>query len=161
MKICKGCGLEKRIWSKGLCQMCASKTYKPLKSKGTIKVKFKPKKNKDRLDTFFEIKIDQLRRFGKSEESGKLIPLPTRGNICHILDKSRHSSVGDHPDNYVFLTWDEHARFDQLLFAHEFAKIEKEFPNSWGIILKRLESVIPSCVEKTKLLEALETLTEI
>lgn len=148
-KICEGCNTLQVIFSKGKCQRCASKQYK----RPTQKVKTKT--NKKELDTYFEKKINQLMMSRISEESGSPIPFPTRGNICHLLDKSRHKSVADHSDNYVFLTWDEHNRFDKLLFEHRFKDIEKEFPNSWPIILKRLEVVIANCTEKTKLVEAL------
>lgn len=148
-KICKVCGNEDFIFSKGMCKFCASKNYKAPST--TIK----PKKNKMDLDNFFIQKIEQLLRLGKSEESGKKIPHPTRANICHILDKSRHKSVAYHPDNYVFLTIDEHSRFDRLLFEHEFAKLQQEFPNSWKIILDRLPRFIYICEENTKLKQAL------
>lgn len=148
-KTCKGCNTLQVIFSKGKCQRCASKEYKKPDQK------VKPKSNKKELDTYFEKKIRQLMMSRISEESGSSIPFPVRGNICHLLDKSRHKSVADHSENYVFLTWDEHSRFDKLLFEHRFKDIQKEFPNSWPIILKRLEVVIPNCTEKTKLVEAL------
>lgn len=150
------------LFSKGNCQFCATKLAKPsFKKATTLKPNFKPKPKNKELTTFFELKILQLYKTRRSEESGLPIPHPTRGNICHLLDKSRHPSVASHSENYVFLTWDEHARFDQLLFAHDFKKIAKEFPNSWPTVLKRLESVIPACTEQTKFLEALENLTEL
>ena len=148
-KICKSCGNEDFIFSKGMCKFCASKNYKvPSPS-------VKPKKNKMDLDNFFIQKIEQLIKLGKSEESGKRIPYPTRANVCHILDKSRHPSVAYHPQNYVFLTVDEHSRFDQLLFAHRFEELKKEFPNSWGKVLERLPYFINDCLENTKLKAAL------
>lgn len=159
-KICVDCGTEQFIFSKGKCKLCASKNTS-LKGGGFIKVVKKPKSNKKELDTYFEQKITQLNKTRVSEESGKPIPFPTRGNICHLLDKSSHKSVAHHPENYVFLTWEEHGRFDQLLFAHEFKKLEAEYPNSWKLVLKRLESVIPSCTEKTRIIEALKNLTDI
>lgn len=148
-KVCNLCGNFDYIFSKGACKFCASKNYKSLSTK------IKPKKNKMDLDNFFIQKIEQLLKLGKSEESGKAIFSPTRANICHILDKSRHPSVAYHPQNYVFLTVDEHSRFDQLLFAHRFEDLKKEFPNSWGKVLERLSYFINDCLENTKLKAAL------
>ena len=90
-KICKLCGNIDYIFSKGACKFCASINYK------SPSTKIKPKKNKMDLDNFFIQKIEQLLKLGKSEESGKAIPYPTRANISHILDKSRHPSVAYHP----------------------------------------------------------------
>ena len=148
-KICSGCKTLQFIFSNGQCQLCAGKNYKK------PKINFKQKENKVDLDNFFIDKITDLKRLGKSEESGKAIPYPTRASICHILDKSRHPSVAYHPENYVFLTIDEHSRFDQLLFAHRFEDLKKEFPNSWGKVLERLPYFINDCLENTKLKAAL------
>ena len=148
-KICKSCGNEDFIFSKVMCKFFSIKNYK------VPTTTIKPKKNKMDLDNFFIQKIEQLLKLGKSEESGKVIFSPTRANICHILDKSRHPSVAYHPENYVFLTVDEHSRFDQLLFAHRFEELKKEFPNSWGKVLERLPYFINDCLENTKLKAAL------
>ena len=148
-KICKECGNNHYLFSNGACKSCATKIIK------TQPIKTKAKKNKMDLDNFFIQKIEQLLKLGKSEESGKAIFSPTRANICHILDKSRHPSVAYHPQNYVFLTVDEHSRFDQLLFAHRFEDLKKEFPNSWGKVLERLSYFINDCLENTKLKTAL------
>ena len=149
MRECIECGRVSKIFSKGRCRYCASRTYKkPSSSK-------KPKENKVDIDKYFVQKIEQLMRSKRSEESGDPIPYPTRANICHILDKSRHPSVAYHPQNYVFLTVDEHSRFDQLLFAHRFEDLKKEYPNSWGKVLERLSYFINDCLENTKLKAAL------
>ena len=157
-KICVECGTLQYIFSGGKCQRCSTKGS-TLKSKGTIKSKAKPKTEvKMKLDEYFVEKLIQLNKTRRSEESGHTIAYPTRGNICHILDKARHPSVGNHSDNYVFLTWDEHGKFDQYIFNHEFDKLKKEFPNIWPIMLKRLETILPNCTEKTKLFTAFSEL---
>lgn len=157
-KICVECETLQYIFSKGKCQKCSSKG-KTLNSGGIIKSKPKQKSPmKTKLDEYFVEKLIQLNKTRKSEESGNVIPYPTRGNICHILDKARHPSVGNHLDNYVFLTWQEHAKFDQYIFNHEFDKLKKEFPNIWPVILKRLETILPACTEKTKLYTAFYSL---
>ena len=159
-KICKSCGNEYFIFSKGMCKFCASKNYKAPST--TIK----PKKNKMDLDNFFIQKIEQLLRLGKSEESGKKIPHPTRANICHLFNKRNHPSVAYHPDNYVFLTIDEHSELDnKCLDVNDFKELNKRFPVASRLILERMEIVRKSVTEKTKFVEAfdnfIKTLTKI
>ena len=150
-KICKLCGNIDYIFSKGACKFCASINYK------SPSTKIKPKKNKMDLDNFFIQKIEQLLKLGKSEESGKAIPYPTRANICHILDKSRHPSVAYHPDNYVFLTIDEHSELDnKCLDVNDFIELIKRFPVASRLILERMERVRQSVTEKTKFVEAFD-----
>lgn len=148
-KICIDCNTSQFIFSNKRCRVCASKLY--IKPKAVIK----PKENKVDINNYFTDKLIQLNKTRISEESGQKIPYPTRANICHILDKSRHPSVAYHPQNYVFLTIDEHSRFDQLLFAHRFEDLKKEYPNSWGKVLERLSYFINDCLENTKLKNAL------
>ena len=157
---CKKCGTKVPIRSKGLCPKCreAERTAKGEKTmlntisaplpKITAKTKKKKQEIKSIRDIYFEYHLGLCK---KSEESGTPIYEPTRANICHILPKSTHPSVQANLDNFVYLTFSEHERFDQLLFSHEFEKISEEFPNSWKIILKRLEKIIPLCYEKTRL----------
>ena len=159
-KICKSCGNEDFIFSKGMCKFCASKNYKAPST--TIK----PKKNKMDLDNFFTQKIEQLLRLGKSEESGKKIPHPTRANISHLFNKRNHPSVAYHPDNYVFLTIDEHSELDnKCLDVNDFKELNKRFPVASKLILERMEIVRKSVTEKTKFVEAfdnfIKTLTKI
>ena len=159
-KICKSCGNEDFIFSKGMCKFCASKNYK---APSTI---IKPKKNKMDLDNFFIQKIEQLLRLGKSEESGKKIPHPTRANISHLFNKRNHPSVAYHPDNYVFLTIDEHSELDnKCLDINDFKELIKRFPVASKLILERMEIVRKSVTEKTKFVEAfdnfIKTLTKI
>ena len=150
-KVCNLCGNFDYIFSKGACKFCASKNYKSLSTK------IKPKKNKMDLDNFFIQKIEQLLKLGKSEESGKAIFSPTRANICHILDKSRHPSVAYHPDNYVFLTIDEHSELDnKCLDVNDFIELIKRFPVASRLILERMERVRQSVTEKTKFVEAFD-----
>lgn len=150
-KICKVCGNEDFIFSKGMCKFCASKNYKaPSPS-------VKPKKNKMDLNNFFIQKIEQLLKLGKSEESGKAIPHPTRANISHLFNKRNHPSVAYHPDNYVFLTIDEHSELDnKCLDVNDFIELIKRFPVASRLILERMERVRQSVTEKTKFVEAFD-----
>ena len=151
-KICKVCGNEDFIFSKGMCKFCASKNYKaPSPS-------VKPKKNKMDLDNFFTQKIEQLLKLGKSEGSGKAIPYPTRANISHLFNKRNHPSVAYHPDNYVFLTIDEHSELDnKCLDVNDFKELIKRFPVASRLILERMEIVRKSVTEKTKFVEAFDS----
>lgn len=157
---CNSCGAKVPIRSKGLCPKCreeqrtnnGEKTMlntivAPLPSI-TDKTRKKKLKIKSIRDVYFAYHIERCKA---SEESGAKISEPTRANICHILPKSTHPSVQANLDNFVYLTFSEHERFDQLLFKHEFETIQAEFPNSWKIILSRLKKVIPLCYEKTRL----------
>ena len=150
-KICKVCGNEDFIFSKGMCKFCASKNYKvPSPS-------VKPKKNKMDLDNFFIQKIEQLIKLGKSEESGKRIPYPTRANVGHLYSKRNHPSVAYHPDNYVFLTIDEHSELDnKCLDVNDFKELTKRFPTASRLILERMIIVRKSVTEKTKFVEAFD-----
>lgn len=146
-KKCKLC--DKPAFSKGFCQQHMEKTA--LKSGGSIK-KVSSKGNPDKVvrQTLRSIYFDyHIERCTHSEESGKSITAPSRTNICHLFDKSRHESLQDNLHNYVYLTFEEHQRFDQLLFSLRFEDIEKEFKNSWSKALIRIKKLLPLCEENT------------
>lgn len=160
---CKKCGTEVPIRSKGLCPMCrenqrrenGEETAMSKKShipRITEKTKKKNKERKAIRDVYFDYHIAQCK---KSEESNKPIYNPTRANICHILPKGQYPSLQANLDNFVYLTFEEHERFDLLLFSHSFKTLEKEFTNSLPIILKRLKKIIPLCMENKILLQEL------
>lgn len=141
-KICKLCNKEEYIFSKGRCKMCASKDYKI--------PKISPKKQKEKKeqsnirDVYFTYHIEKCR---KSEESGVPIYEPNRTNICHILPKRTYKSVQAHFDNYIYLTLDEHTRFDKLLDEMDFDKLKKEFPSAIIILYLRFKKLIPFVTE--------------
>lgn len=157
-KDCKECGKPSLIFSKGLCEFCASKDSKGLNSNKEIKSSFKPIKRitqrrieekratSEKREVYFDYHI---KRCSYSEESNKFIADPNRANICHLFDKSRHPSLEDNLSNYVYLSFKEHERFDKLLYSHEFHKIEKEFKNSWDIVCNRLLNLLSLCTENT------------
>lgn len=154
-KICIDCNTPQFIFSNKRCRVCASKLYK--KPKAAIK----PKENKVDLDNFFIDKITDLKRLGKSEESGKAIPHPTRANICHLVNKRNHPSVAFHPENYVFLTVDEHSELDnKCLDVNDFIELMKRFPIAFPKIMERIIAVRPSVAEKTKFTEAFDRFVE-
>ena len=149
-KKCLEC--DRPAFSKGLCQIHAKP--KPL-SKGSGKIKSKRdttvEKNtakKELRDVYFEYHLERCTR---SEESFKQISNPTRANICHIIPKGLHPSVQDNLENCVYYLFEEHERFDKLLFSLEFEKLEKEFKNSWDKVCIRAENVLSLCEESTNL----------
>lgn len=158
-KICKNCQTEQYIFSKGRCQRCATiEDSKPLKRGSTIKKQTEKNKairksQSEIRNEYFDYHISICK---VSEESGVAIPNPTRANICHIFDKARHPSVQANLYNYVYLTLDEHTRFDQLLYQHDFERLEQEFPNCLFKVLHRVDIVSRACTERTKFFIKLE-----
>lgn len=150
-------------FSKGFCKKHCN--FKDLKSsKKEIKSKVKSIKssrestnieNKEtslKRDVYFEYHISKCTN---SDESGNPINNPNRSNCCHIIDKGRHPSLEDNLENCLYLTFSEHERFDKLLFSLEFAKLDKEFPNSMKIIRKIGNKLLDLCEENTVLTRAL------
>ena len=154
-KKCLEC--DRPAFSKGLCQIHAKP--KPL-SKGSGKIKSKRdttvEKNtakKELRDVYFEYHLERCTR---SEESFRQISNPTRANICHIIPKGSHPSLQDNLENCVYYLFEEHERFDKLLFSLEFEKLEKEFKNSWDKVCIRAKNILPLCKESTNLSRELE-----
>lgn len=146
-KICKECGKEMYLFSRGRCKFCATKTYTKPKQISDKQKKVK-KVQSDIRSIYFETLISLCK---KSEQSGKTITEPSRINVCHIFPKRRYKSVQANLDNYVYLTADEHTRFDYLLDTLDFETLEKEFENCWQIILKRVKKLLPLIKETGKL----------
>jgi hypothetical protein len=157
-KICIICNEDKYIFSKKRCLECSKIDYakKALENKErkayyipkiTEKTKLKNKEKSDIRSVYFDYHISMCKR---SEQSGILIYEPTRANICHLFDKSRHESVQANLDNYVYLTLEEHTRFDQLLYQHRFTELEDEFVNAWIIACTRMAKILPLVKENTK-----------
>jgi hypothetical protein len=152
-KICKECGKEDYIFSKGRCKSCAQKSYamKPterkIKPRVSPSTKEKKKEKSNILATYFNYHISKCT---KSENSSIIIPYPTRANICHIFPKSTHPSVQANLDNCIYLTIEEHTDLDGWLFKHEFSKIEENMPVAWKIIKDRIRKIDGLIVERTK-----------
>lgn len=113
----------------------------------TEKTKVHKKKVSEKRDKYFEHHIEICEC---SEESGAAIPAPSRANICHIFPKRTYSSVQADLENYVYLTLEEHTRFDQLLDRMDFETLEKEF-KCWGLVISRVEKLLPRVVENKTL----------
>lgn len=156
-KICKCCNTEQYIFSKGCCEKC-SKGNATLQSSGFIKktrqkTVDKKQETRELRNVYFEYHIS---RCTHSQESGQSIPNPTRSNICHIFDKSRHPSLQDNLENCILLTQSEHERFDKLLFSLEFEKLEVEFKNSWNNTLILVKKLLNLCEENTVFTRAIK-----
>jgi hypothetical protein len=127
-------------------------SYKKI-PKQSVTNKVYRKANSDIRDEYFNY---HLKEIVGSEQSYVAITFPTRANICHIFDKGRHPSVQGNIANYVYLTLDEHTRFDQLLYQHEFRKLEGEFNSAWSKAVMRIKLVLPHVVENTKFKSKIE-----
>lgn len=104
-KICKSCGNERFIFSKGRCEFCAKKEdAKPIKR---ITEKAKDKRREERKDfpAFFEMAAVEVRRNPFCQNCGQPIKasLSPHWNTAHILNKSTYKSVSTHPENFVIL----------------------------------------------------------
>jgi hypothetical protein len=142
-KICISCGRDDQPWfSKKRCKSCASIDYKIPKI--SVKKQKEKKVQSDIRDVYFTYHTEKCR---KSEESGSFIYEPSRCNICHILPKRTYKSIQGHLDNYVYLTLDEHTRFDKLLDEMDFDKLKKEFPVASLIVYLRFKKLIPFVTE--------------
>lgn len=146
-KICVECGNETFIFSKGRCEFCARKSYGRPKQVSEKHVKAKKEKS-DARNVYFDTLIALCK---VSEESGKPIYSPNRSNVCHIFPKRIYNSVATHLDNYVYLTLEEHTRFDYLLDTLNFEALELEFPKAWKIVISRVKKLVPHISENGKL----------
>lgn len=147
-KKCSEC--DRPAFSKGLCQLHQPKkgiksSRESTKEKTTVK--------KEKRNNYFDY---HLERCTMSEESLKQISNPTRANICHLIDKGRHPSLEDNLDNYIYLLFTEHERFDSLLFSLRFEDLEREFKNSWSKACIRYNKLLPLCKESTNFTRELE-----
>lgn len=144
------------IRSKGLCPACRAKELPP-KERAAIRVKTKPKGKS--LAVFFGAHVARLSVMRRSI-TGMYIPCPGVSNICHLYPKRRYKSVAENNDNIVYLTTDEHTRFDYLLDTMDFDQLLKEFGNTWLFIAKKMRDLAPEVEEdgklKTRLLSWIE-----
>lgn len=143
---CTESNCNRFVFKKDKCDIHQPKTFI---KKSRPETKARKKEVSIKRSEYFDYHISRCKF---SEES--LIPIsnPTRSNICHILPKSTHESLGEDIRNYIYLTQEEHNRFDNLLFKHAFEKLEQEFPRSWKLVKERLLDIIDDCKENTFLL---------
>lgn len=154
---CRECGREVVILSKGLCPYCRSKEL-PKKERKPIKTKVKVKKEEENYSSFFAKHIEKLEEIKMSMLSGKSIYYPSTCNICHILPKRRYKSVAKEDLNILYLTQEEHTRFDYLLDTLDFDNLKKEFEHIYDLAIIRVEmmSIQGMIKERGKLIEEFE-----
>lgn len=135
------------------------KSNKPIK-RGNGKIKSRRVKTIEKKKQISKIRDEyfecHLQRCTSSEESGAIILEPTRANICHIFDKSRHTSLQGNLENCIYLTFSEHQDFDRYLYSHQFDKLEDNFKNSWGNTCILLNKLLSLCEENTVFTRAIE-----
>lgn len=160
LKECKSCGLDKVIWKDGECADCCKPSFKTLKNNPfpikSMKSQLKKTRRSDKGNKeFFEEAYKQFQDSPVSFESGKNLGGLGTVNMAHIFPKEVYKSLGHNLGNIILLTWGEHTRFDELLGAHEFEKLETEF-KSWSKICERIRNLLPLCKEQGNLRIALE-----
>lgn len=153
---CERCGRMVTIRSKGLCPACRAKELPP-KERAAIRVKAKPKGKG--IAVFFGAHVARLSMTRRSA-TGAYIPCPGVSNICHLYPKRKYKSVAEDNDNIIYLTADEHTRFDYLLDTMDFSRLLDEFGNVWLLAARRMRDLAPKVEEdgklKTRLLSWIE-----
>jgi len=151
---CGNCGYKVPILSKGFCAGCRAK-QRPQKHKQIKRtaVKRSPsfKKTSPNLKKYFDTQLERLMENPYSEESDKFISSPSKVNLAHHLPKRPNGgfpSIADDLDNCIFLTLEEHSRFDQLLDQRKFKILEKEYPKTWN--LEKLVVLLNRVTERNK-----------
>lgn len=144
---CDRCGRLVAIRSKGLCPACRSMDM-PRKERKPMRGGRRPKGVG--LAPFFNTHLSFLEGVRKSI-TGSPIPYPTVSNVCHLYPKRRYRSVAENDKNIVYLTIDEHTRFDYLLDTMDFDRLLDEFGGIWLAIARRMMDLAPEVKEQGKL----------
>lgn len=135
-KICKTCGKEEYIFSKGNCKVCASRDYankaseKPKKKytipKTTEKNKAKRKDERAGYGDFFAKHISIIINEGRvCQECGARLQGLT-GEVAHILSKSKSPEVATNDDNVLYLCFygnSCHTLFDSNLYNRKYMDV--------------------------------------
>lgn len=133
--------------SKGLCPACRSREL-PQKERKPLAAKRKPKD--DSLAVFFGAHVARLSAVRRSL-TGAYIEIPGVCNVCHLYPKRRYKSVAKDDRNVIYLTMEEHTRFDNLLDSMDFNGLLREFGNTWLWIANRMVEIAPDIKEEGKL----------
>ena len=164
------CSAEVYIRSKGLCPPCrqkqlnkekVNKSETPSNNKNSGVSYKKPKtwkkKSNKALDKFFDEQLILCSENPYSIESGTRLPI-AKFNLAHILPKrpgGGFPSIATNPKNIMFLTLDEHNKYDKLLDEHRFDKIAELFPNMWPNVKIEIKYLLSVATENNKLYIAL------
>lgn len=114
----------------------------------TTKNKVKRKEDRECLQEYFKYHVE---RCTVSDESKQKISSPGVANIAHLLPKQIYKSVMCKKVNAIYLSLNEHGRFDYLLGCLNFKQLEVEFKNSWPIACKRYLELLPLTKEEGEL----------
>jgi hypothetical protein len=163
LKECKKCHRDKLIWKDGMCMQCSNQSNFDKNVSFGMAVKSqmkrtplkKTRKSKPKNKEFFERVYEEFKDSPVSLESGKSLGELGTVNMAHLMPKEFYKSVAHDMDNIIILSWEEHTRFDDLLFTLEFEKLETEF-KCWSKICERFKLIIPKCSEEGKLKFALK-----
>lgn len=152
---CSECGREVVILSKGMCPLCRSKSV-PKKPRAAIKSK--PKKKATNYSNFYRMCIEELFTLKMSEYSGKAIICPTTCNICHILPKRIYKSVAEDRGNIIFLTDEEHNKFDKFLDSMDLDGLKSEMPGLYSMMMTKVRALLADekIKERGRLIYAIE-----
>ena len=159
-KECVSCHRDDQPWfSRKRCKRCTTiEDTKPLNripiTKKVYRIPKQTQKNKESKqaqskirDVFFEHHIPLCKY---SEEDESPIYEATRANICHLFYKRSYKSVQANLNNFVYLSLDQHTRFDNLLDKNDFKALEKEF-KCWGLVVQRMKNLLPEVLEMGKM----------
>lgn len=119
-------------------------------SSNDFNMKIMKKKQKPPYIDFYKDMVYKLGLNPYSQESGDKILYPSAFNVCHILPKSAYPSVSRNEDNIIFLTWQEHSTFDNLISKREFEKMRKEMPYTYEIMIHSFRKIKDVVEEKNK-----------
>jgi hypothetical protein len=148
---CDNCGRTVNIRSKGLCPACR------YRQRGKDKSPTTKRESKRRcLKKYFESHVESLGKHPYSELSGKYINTPSALNIAHIFPKRSGGgfpSVMCHSDNFVYLTWEEHTRFDELLDSNRMDELRDEFSEILPLLRGRISRILPEVEESGSMLD--------
>ena len=110
-KICKGCGKDDFIFSKGRCKQCAIKTYSK-----TPKTSDKTKESVKASKIYYQVQIDtnKVKNKGKCicEECNKEIKEPVGMNVSHIISAGANKALYLEPLNSFILCVPCHNRWE-------------------------------------------------
>lgn len=163
-KKCTECGREDQPWfSRKRCRNCAQKGYKKPAKKTNSVASVKKQQKKSELTEFFERVIGSLGDSQRCTETHQAINSIGRVNIAHIFPKRTYESVMCSDNNFIVLSWQAHTDFDGYLDRMDLEGLERNFPNSWPLVLEKVGTMIRTgeVTERGKLIVAFESIIKI
>jgi hypothetical protein len=155
LKTCKGCNKNCKIFSKGFCLPCSKKSFKSIKRTSDRGAE-KRKEERSDYPEFFQTAIEQFKQHPYCAETGKRIWGVTSVNCAHLYPKRKYKSVALHFSNLICLSWEMHTLLDSYLDTRQLDKIEKEMPNTWEVIKRKVIILKDQVLETGKLKTLLE-----